>query len=73
MGDSLPFPGNLGLWWQAGGWVGLQEVGVGVGKPQGMRNFHRQAEEFGLNLIHPKEIKKTKKTSELRELKKAVL
>lgn len=46
------------------GWdgVGLHRAGCGGrGSSQGMRNFHRQAEEFGLNLIHPKEIKKKKK------------
>lgn len=43
----------------------------GEGSSQGTGNFQRQAEEFGRNLIHLK--KKKKKTSEHRELIKAVL
>ena len=47
--------------WDFGGKRGWDGVGLGVGgreSSQSMRNFHRQAEEFGLNLIHPKEKKK---------------
>ena len=61
MGRFFALPRKPGTLVASGGGMGWGWVGRGVGgreSSQSMRNFHRQAEEFGLNLIHPKEKKK---------------